>query len=532
MNTMSPIRGPRAVDAISRDVLGIDALLELTTPSSEAAVEQWKQLGRASFLSRRECRQELTGLRKLDDAVDTDVVETLNEHLAGLPSLERTFRRLNADESLRDADFFELKRFLSHGLSILEIADGLDDLPSAQSELASLLQVMMETIHPEQHRSARFHLADELDADLQRRRETMRGVRKRYRTRRKKLEETITTDHGGSFDIRGRFRPSGDESIDDPRLRREEGLYRLVDDKLEALAQELDEARRAVNDEEARQRRRLTTFVAQYFDSLTELKDTLLRFDLRLTRVKLRRRLQGCWPHLRDDTDADDGVYIRGGRDPLLSDALGRADVQPIDVDITEAGTVVLGPNMGGKSALLRLIGLTQWCTQMAFPVPADECAISGVGRIVYIGSDEPGRADVTEGLSSFGREVRRFVEYWDVDQRVLWLLDEPGRGTHPEEGASLAEEICRSRLEADDRVVAATHFPQFATAEGFTILRIAGLAIDDAELERRMAEADDVGQSLEAVLRSCMDYSVVEADGAKVPRDARRVARALGLEL
>ncbi len=530
-NQTSTIKGPRAVDAISRQVLGIDALLKLVEPRSEAAAELWGDLGQMSFLPPDIRKEELERLRRLDGALDAPRAHALDEHLAGLPSLKRTFRRLEADEVLRDADFFELKRFLFHGLSILRIADGLDSLPSADSELGELLQVIMETIHPEQRVSTRFHLADELDSALHHSREQMRSVRKRYKVRRQMLEKSIISDHKGSFDIRGRFRPVDDEPIDDMRLQRDDGLYRIVDAEMEALADELDAARQTVSEEETRQRQRLTAFVKQHAPTLNELKQLWLRFDLRLAKVELRRHLQGCWPKTREDDDGPP-LSIRGGRDPLLSTSLGSDQVQPIDVELNQAGTVVLGPNMGGKSALLRLIGLIQWCAQMAFPVPADECAVLGVDRVVYIGSEEPGRSDVTEGLSSFGREVRRFVDYWDVHGRTLWLLDEPGRGTHPEEGAQLAEEICRRRVSSGDRVVAATHFPQLADADGFALLSIAGLAIDDAELERRLARASDVGESLEAVLRRCMDYRVVEVDGGDVPRDARRVARALGLDL
>lgn len=531
MSNTSSRRGQRALDAVSREVLGVDVLLKLVEPQSEAAVEQWRRKSRMPFPDRERCREELERLRRLDENLDGATSRALNIHLGDLPALERTFRRLDAGEMLRDADFFELKRFLYHGVSILEIADGLDRLPSADSELGGLLRVMMNTIHPEQAPSSRFHLADELDTSLKRCREQMRSIRTRYKQARQTLEDGIVADYGGAFDIRGRFRPDEQEAIDDERLQWDDGSYRVADDKLEALAQQLDEARREVTEEENRQRRRLTAFVKERADALTTFRQTLLDFDLRLARVKLRRSLDGCWPELPDDVD-ESVVSIRGGRDPVLCEVLGRDEVQPIDVELRRAGTVVLGPNMGGKSALLRLVGIAQWCAQMGFPVPADVCTVAGVDRIVYIGSEEPGRSDVTEGLSSFGREVRRFVDFWDTGDNVMWLLDEPGRGTHPEEGAGLAEEICRYRLEKGDRVVVATHFPQLADANGFTILRIAGLAIDDDELQRRMAEADDVGQSLEDVLRGCMDYSVVEADGDGVPRDARRVARALGLNL
>lgn len=533
MTTTHRTGEPSAIDGVTRAVLALTSLLTSVQPRSEAGVERWNDLRCAAFPTADRRRQQIERLRRLDDRLDHTILESLDEHLRSLPTLQRTFRRLDAGEILRDADFFELKRFIYHAISILRIADGLDELPDAHSPPVESLRSLMETIHPEQAPSTRFHLADELDDALARSRDQMRSVRNRYKQRRRKLEDSIVNEHGGNFDIRGRYRPDKEQTIDDQRLRWDEGFYRLDDASLRSLSTELDEARARVHRRENRQRRRLTDVVDASIDALTSLQKTLVAFDVHITSVELKRHLDGCWPTFSNDVQAP-WLKLEAGRDPLLVDTLGFDDVQAIDVEFRRPGTVVLGPNMGGKSALLRLIGVAQWCAQMGLPVPADRCTVSDVDRIIYVGSEQPDRSDVTEGLSSFGREVRRFVDHWDVDATTLWLLDEPGRGTHPEEGADLAETICRRRIERGDRVVVATHFPRLADADDLTTLRIAGLAIDDHQLEQRLASASDsdIGPRLEATLRRCMDYSVVESLKARVPRDARRVARALGLDL
>jgi len=220
------------------------------------------------------------------------------------------------------------------------------------------------------------------------------------------------------------------------------------------------------------------------------------------------------------------------GRDPRQVDRIGD-EVQAIDVTLDEAVTVVLGPNMGGKSALLKLVGLCQFCGQAALPIPATSCAFGLVGGLVYVGSEESGGAAEQEGLSSFGREVRRLVAHWEGRAPRVWLLDELGRGTHPGEGARFARGVIQARESAGDRVVAATHFPEIAAVEGVARLRIRGLQVSDEALREALSglDAQDVGQ-LTAALRTLMDYRPQPSRATDVPRDAWRVARALGLEL
>lgn len=519
------------IDSTTGRVLAIDSFLHRAKPSSDSGRERWSELATAPFIKPKRRDDELARLRRLDEVLDRAAIDALDRDLSALPTLQRLFRRLDAERSLFDADFFALKRFFVHSLSLLETADGLDGLPTVDSEIGDSLREAMEVIHPENAPSSRFHLADELDPTLATVRQRLRKTRRRLMERRRELESDIVDTLSGAFDVHGRFRPpEGEEDITDPRLRREQGFYRLDDDELNALQTRRDQLADEVSALEHQQRRRLTDYVEQIIDTITELNEQLVATDVRICRVKLKRRLDGCWPQFVDGDEP--WLELRRGRDPALRDALGVDGVQPIDVRFTGRATMVLGPNMGGKSALLRLIGLSQWCAQMALPVPADSCRLSEMRRIVYIGSEQPDHSAATTGLSSFGREIRRFVQFWDSADPVLWLLDEPGRGTHPEEGARLAEKIGQDRVQRGDFVVMATHFPRLAGCEDFDAVRVAGLDVDDSTLEEALSDAADGAESIQRVLGRFMDYQIVDADGAAVPRDAWRVARALGLDL
>lgn len=519
-----------SVDGMTRRVLGLESLLSRVTPRSETAARRWRQLSSQRFVAASGRRERLDRLRRLDNALSPETIDTIDADLGQLPTLERPFRRLDAGEVLKDADFFELKRFFYQSVRILEAVDGLDGLPGPESKSAELLRHAMATIHPENEPSARFHLADELSQALAAGRKQRRRIRRELKKLRRDLEAQVLQGVEGKFDIHGRFHPADAAQITDDRLVFERGQYRLSTPELDALQARFEKQGHEVLGLESQQRERLTRFIETIEQEIAELHEQLVRFDLRIARVELRRQLQGCWPHFVDGQEA--WLSIREGREPSLVREIGADEVQPVDVALERPGTVVTGPNMGGKSVLLRLIGVVQWCAQLALPVPGVECAVRDVSHIVYIGSEEPGRSEATEGLSSFGREVRRFVEHWDVEGPILWLLDEPGRGTHPDEGARLAAEISEKLVDRGDYVVMATHFPSLANNDGFASLQIAGLDVDDATLEEALADVRQGATTLQALLRRFMDYRVVEADNAQVPRDARRVACALGLKL
>lgn len=519
------------VDAVTRRVLGISAYLDQVSPAGERARRRWDELASGPFYPVDQRRDELERLRRLDEQLDEASIDRFQDELAGVPTLERTHRRLAAGETLRDADFFEIKRFLYYAVSLLEAADGLDGLPGPDAEVTDVFRGAMGTIHPGHAWSTRFHLADELDPKLERGRAKLRTIRRRTKERRKELEARVVDDRGGSFDIHGRFRPPEEaDEIDDDRLSLVDGWYRLDDDELRKLDDHRQQLLDRVLSLEHDQRRRLTSFVEDIADHLADINEKLTDFDLRLARIELRRAVDGCWP---GDADEDRcWLSVTGGRDPVLVEAMGRDAVQPVDVGLDAAGTVVLGPNMGGKTALLRLVGIVQWCAAMALPVPAEECRVDQRERIVYLGGEQPDQPSTDRGLSSFGREVRRFVEFWETGDSTLWLLDEPCRGTHPEEGRRLAAEIAAERIERGDVVVMATHFPGLAEETGFTRLRIAGLEADDQGLDELLDTSTMDEESLQQALGQLMDYRVVEDPDGRVPRDGRAIARALGLEL
>jgi len=122
---------------------------------------------------------------------------------------------------------------------------------------------------------------------------------------------------------------------------------------------------------------------------------------------------------------------------------VGGEAVVPLDLELGAAGRMLLvsGPNMGGKSVLLKTVGLAAALAHAALPVPAAEG--SEVPELDEVLVDLGDEQSVDQGLSTFAAHLRRLSAMaGEASPRTLLLVDELGAGTDPEEGAALGRAL------------------------------------------------------------------------------------------
>ena len=153
----------------------------------------------------------------------------------------------------------------------------------------------------------------------------------------------------------------------------------------------------------------------------------------------------------------DEGFAIRNGRHPLLL-ATG-TDVVPFDLVMAPGERTLLlsGPNTGGKTVLLKAIGLIAVMTQAGVPVP-----VAGGSRIaVYddVFADIGDEQSIQASLSTFSAHLRNLGEILEAaTASSLVLVDELGSGTDPVEGAALGGAILEALTRRGTLTVATTH--------------------------------------------------------------------------
>ncbi|HUW19147.1 MAG TPA: hypothetical protein VMW16_07590 [Sedimentisphaerales bacterium] len=168
----------------------------------------------------------------------------------------------------------------------------------------------------------------------------------------------------------------------------------------------------------------------------------------------------------------ESSMKLRDARHPLLlrwasehkgCEVSGAMDeVVPIDLRLGDDFDLLLvtGPNTGGKTVMLKTIGLLTLMTQSGMHVPARADSHLPVYRQIY--ADIGDEQSIQQSLSTFSAHMQQIVRILSrTDKRTLILLDELGAGTDPIEGAVLAAAILNKLLAKGGQVVATTHLGQ-----------------------------------------------------------------------
>jgi DNA mismatch repair protein MutS2 len=146
-----------------------------------------------------------------------------------------------------------------------------------------------------------------------------------------------------------------------------------------------------------------------------------------------------------------------GGRHPLLL-AQG-TDVVPFDLTMEsgERTLLVSGPNTGGKTVLLKAVGLISLLAQSAVPVPVEAGTRIAVFDDVF--ADIGDEQSIEASLSTFSAHLKNLGEILRLaTDRSLALVDELGSGTDPVEGAALGGAILEALTSRGALSLATTH--------------------------------------------------------------------------
>lgn len=151
------------------------------------------------------------------------------------------------------------------------------------------------------------------------------------------------------------------------------------------------------------------------------------------------------------------GVTLRGMRHPLMA---GEAlPVVPNDLLLERGSALVIsGPNAGGKTVLLKCLGLAVWMARAGLPVPA--ALGSSVGWFDPVLTDFGDEQSIAHSLSTFSAHVRSLgAMLTHARGEALVLIDEVGSGTDPEEGSALAAAVLEQLVVQGAAVAVTTHY-------------------------------------------------------------------------
>lgn len=207
---------------------------------------------------------------------------------------------------------------------------------------------------------------------------------------------------------------------------------------------------------ESRLFQELRTEVGAEVSRLQEAGSRVAKLDAlaALADVAIRRR------YVRPELHTGFELEIRAGRHPVVENMMPSEAFIPNDVVMDEDGWMVIltGPNMAGKSTVLRQVGLIQLLAQIGSFVPADMARIPLCDRIfTRVGASD----NLARGQSTFMVEMNESAAIvHGATRRSLVLLDEIGRGTSTYDGVSIAWAITEHLHEnVGAKTIFATHY-------------------------------------------------------------------------
>lgn len=235
---------------------------------------------------------------------------------------------------------------------------------------------------------------------------------------------------------------------------------RYITDELKKLEAKILGAEEKILYLEEQLYQRLVADAADYIQPIQNNANLIARIDCLQSYARVATKNQYCKPEIDDSLVID----IKEGRHPVIEQHLELGETYvPNDVylDSEEQQIMMItGPNMAGKSAVLRQTALISLMAQMGAYVPAKSARIGLIDKVfTRVGATD----NISSGESTFMVEMNETASIMNnISDRSLILLDEIGRGTSTYDGISIAwsiAEYLHNNNGAQPKTLFATHY-------------------------------------------------------------------------
>lgn len=412
---------------------------------------------------------------------ETELTETIGDEIAQIGDLERIASRIAAGR-VTPRELVQLKNSLS-AVELLKAAlDSTDDahlheLASGLDVLADVRQRLERDIYPDPANNQIQRggvIADGVNPELDDlRRIALHGKDVLQQIQQRESEETgipsLKIGYNNVFGYYIEVRNAHKEKVPDTWIRKQTlaNAERYITDELKEYEEKILGAEDRILALEQEIYNALIAFVSKSIPQLLADAHIVARIDCLQSFACIARERDYVCPEMSDDTLID----IEQGRHPVIETLMPVGEKYiPNDIrldDKEQQIVMITGPNMSGKSALLRQTALIILMAQMGSFVPAKRAHIGVVDKIfTRVGASD----NISQGESTFMVEMLESASILNnISARSIVLLDEIGRGTSTYDGISIAwamVEYLHNHPTAHARTLFATHYHELNEME------------------------------------------------------------------
>ena len=195
----------------------------------------------------------------------------------------------------------------------------------------------------------------------------------------------------------------------------------------------------------------LSVNASTFYESIAYDYEAIVHEDFVASKAYYAREIQAIRPEIQEE------INLINARHPLIDPKV----VVPNTIALKKNETMIItGPNTGGKTVVLKTLGLLSLMAQSGILIPVSEGSTTTILKGVY--ADIGDEQSIAQSLSTFSSHMTRIVRILkEATPSSLVLLDELGSGTDPREGASLAIAVVDYLRKENLFSVATTHYPE-----------------------------------------------------------------------
>jgi DNA mismatch repair protein MutS2 len=198
----------------------------------------------------------------------------------------------------------------------------------------------------------------------------------------------------------------------------------------------------------------LTNLIGKENEKLKEALRVIAYIDSVFARAKYSIEIIGAFPEINNNKS----FYVNDARHPVLLKKMGRGTTIPLNFELDDQKIIVItGPNAGGKTVVLKTIGLLSLLLQSGIHIPVHPDSNFHLFKNILI--DIGDEQSIEDDLSTFSSHLNNLKNILlNADKNSLVLLDEIGTGTDPTEGSALAAAVLLKLRDNGALVLASTH--------------------------------------------------------------------------